>query len=777
MLRRNGCDLAAARPTAVVRLVGVALAWVLALTGGSRAQRLEPLALRLIPTVDAPMLETTRWPGHQLQLEASDDLLGWSEIARVNEVLFPYADGAATVPRARFYRVAARPTALADDWSNQIEVESPQLFKPGTGSGLAGMASVKWSLLLSQPDRVYFQDSVVYPFHIQYARARLPGYAGMGAVEFGAQALYPTPAQRMALGSVLRAPDPQVRELAIEITGAAAFPAAQTVDWIDAVRRRLHLPAGWRVVYMPASEQLAETEAHRPLFAARGIEVASLSRWATANACYSDGWALGRLVYVPSDQIGAALADGRLRLDDILVTDRVPSELPVLAGYVALQPATPNSHVALLARSTLLPFAYANGDGLQAEIASFLGREVLLIVEESPDGCRLSLQDTTGLLTPERRQEILDSQRRPLAITPMAARGALTLPADPLTPTDIQYVGGKAAHFGILRRSLPNDSPHPAIAITFDLWNEYLAQPLAGGGSLNDFIRVRLARHTYPPDINALRADLADIRDEVEKAADFTTAQRTVIIEALQNAGLQGARIRFRSSTNVEDGETFNGAGLYDSFSGCLEDDLDGDTTGPSRCDPTEPNERGVFRALRKVYASFYNENAVLERLRYSLDEAKAGMAVLVHFSSPDDQEMANGVATLVMETADGVRRATARLVSQLGAASVTNPDPAVRPEVVRATFDGPDPSSAEFVIEEVSTLTQNGAPVMGWLDDYRTLLAQLHTAAVAYEAYYPPTARYELDFEYKKLLPGRIGLKQIRAVPHPVPVPPPTIP
>ncbi|MFL7807254.1 MAG: hypothetical protein AB8I80_01415, partial [Anaerolineae bacterium] len=44
--------------------------------------------------------------------------------------------------------------------------------------------------------------------------------------------------------------------------------------------------------------------------------------------------------------------------------------------------------------------------------------------------------------------------------------------------------------------------------------------------------------------------------------------------------------IRFRSSTNVEDSAQFTGAGLYDSFSGCLADDLDGDELGPSICDP-----------------------------------------------------------------------------------------------------------------------------------------------------------------------------------------------
>ena len=725
------------------------------------------------PSFDTPMLAVQR-----LLLECSDDLRTWTELARVHERLQAYGDWAGGGPGASFYRVQAAPLGASDDWSNQVRASSGFLFTPGTGGGVGATASVKWLLLLHEPDRVYFQDSVKYPYHLQFARARLPGYGAMGAIEFYAQSLYANDAQRMVVGSVLRAPDPQVRELAIEVTGAQAFPANRIVDWIDTVRRRLVPELGWRVFYMPSMEQRAETEASRALFAARGIEVAALERWATANACYSAGWALGRLVWVPSTEIPAALGDGRLELSDILVTDRVPAELPVLAGYVCLEPATPNSHVALLARSVLLPFAYANGAGLQAEIASLHDREVLLVVDETNGVCHIGLQDTTGLLTPERREEILASKRGgPLDITPKATRGSLTVPADELTPADVCFVGGKAANFGFLRRSLPEVSPHPAIAVTFDLWDAYLAQPLGRGQTLRQLIDSRLAPHTYPPNVLTLRLDLAAVRATIEDAADFTAAQQVEIVTALRNAGLGGARIRFRSSTNLEDSETFSGAGLYDSYSGCLEDDLDDDQAGPSRCDSTESRERGVFRAMRKVYASFYNENAFLERLRHGIHEDDAGMALLVHFSVPDEFELANGVATLAVDKRDGARNAAVRIVSQLGATSVTNPDGSVRSEVVSASYSGADTATAALRLDEASTLTQDSAPVMRWETDYRTLLAQLNTAALAYEAYYPAQTSCELDFEYKRVVPGEIGLKQIRAVPHPIRTPPPTIP
>ena len=749
---------------------------VLTLTGAIRACSAAALELRMQGAV--PILQSAEVVGHRLVLETSRDLSAWQERARVRDRLFPYGDWLVAGGLQRFYRISLSPLQPVDDWSNQVAPATGDLFTPGTGSGLAATRFAKFSILLSDPDRVYFQDSAKWLYHYPFARARLPGYGSMTVLEYNAQSLYANTNQQMVLGSVLRAPDPQVREVGIEITGAEAFPFARTVDWVEAVKRRLVLGDGWRAFYMPSVEQQAAAEAGRALFEARGIMLDSLARWANQSACYAPGWALGKLVFVPGSEIARAVGEGRLGFGDILVTDRVPAELPVVAGYLALEPATPNSHVALLARSLSLPFAYANGVGLQAEIASLEGKEILLTVDDASGSCRLTLTDTTGRLTPERRQEILESKRSgPLDITPKAHAGVFHLVVDQLTPADIRYVGGKAANFGFLRRSLSASSPAPVIAFTFDLWEAYLDQPLASGQTLRQQIDARLRAYRFPPNVNALRADLAAVRELITQGADFNPTQRASISAALQQAGLTGRNIRFRSSTNVEDTDSYSGAGLYDSYSGCLEDDLDGDSRGPSHCDPSEPNERGVFRAMRKVYASFYNENAFLERLRYGLDESTAGMGLLVHFSSPDADELANGVATLAIEKSGGVRRASVRIVAQLGAESVTNPDPAKRPETVTATFTGSDAGSAVLAQVELSSLTSEGAPVMPWESDYRVLLGQMNTATLAYEQYFPTKTSLELDFEFKRLKPAAVGLKQIRPVPHPALVPPPTIP
>jgi hypothetical protein len=286
-------------------------------------------------------------------------------------------------------------------------------------------------------------------------------------------------------------------------------------------------------------------------------------RWATENAGYSTGWALGKLVFVPGTEINAALGDGRLKFGDILVTDWVPAELPVLAGYLSLEPATPSSHVALLARALGIPFAYANAAGTRSQISALYGKDVLMVVEETNNQCRITFTDTTGLLTPEQRQAILASkQGGSLDIVPKAVAGTVSLVVDLVTPADVRYVGGKAANFGFLRRSLPTNSPAPAIAFTFDLWDAYLSQTLPDGQTLRQKVVARLGAYTFPPDMAAVRADLAAVRKLFTDTADFNVTQRAQIVAALQAAGFGGRMIRFRSSTNVEDSDVFNGAGV-----------------------------------------------------------------------------------------------------------------------------------------------------------------------------------------------------------------------
>jgi hypothetical protein len=656
-------------------------------------------------------------------------------------------------------------------WRNTLSFPSDPFRSQG--HAIDDFGWIKFTIFVGDQTRVYFQDSVHFPFHYDFGVACVREYAGMSYAEFDAITLH-ADGQQAILGTVIMPhwtsstpPAQVVGEYGIQFVRQDPYDPAQVVSLFNLVKSKISANPGVEAFYFPTYEQLASAELNRAYLEANGVTLSSPARWATGNVGYSAGWALGTLKYFPVSQINAAYLDGRLLPGDILLTDAVPAELPVMAGIISLSPSTPNSHVAILSSTYGIPFVWLAITNDAARAQSLVSHDIVLRAYSGYSGWDIRLIDVEGQLAPEQQTEILAMKAPvPLNISPVAPYGAYSANTDILQLSDIRYFGGKAANFGLIRRAIPASSP-VALGISFDLWTAFMNQALPGGGTLRDSIRARLAGYTYPPNMAALAADLDAIREQIKSttATAFTPEQQSEVIAILQHPqyGFDPNRnIRFRSSTNVEDSAQFTGAGLYDSFSGCLADELDGDDLGPSICDPTESKERGVFRAIRKVFASFYNDNAYLSRLLHGVDEDQVGMALLVHHSTPDEFELANGVATLERK---GPTSKHADLVTQVGAVSVTNPTDGSLPEVVEATISG---SNTYLTLVDYSNLLPLGETVLTWDSEYRMLAGLLVSVSGAFETATGKT-RYLLDFEYKKISPGnRLSVKQVREVPQP---------
>jgi hypothetical protein len=619
------------------------------------------------------------------------------------------------------------------------------------------------------PNVVYFQDSARYKFHYGFALECLEPFIGMTLEQFDAVTLHAAN-QQAVLGAVILPPwhDPPFLEYGIQLVRLDPYTREETAKYFQLVKDAIVADPNVKAYYFATYEQYQVAQQNQAWFESQGIPLGSTAQWTEGNASYADGWALGRLTFVTGARIQNAYAEGELLPEDILLTDGVPAEVPAVAGIVALMPSTPNSHVAILARSQGVPFVHLAVDPEAAE--ALIGHAVYLAVTKDlrRQSCSVRLLDVDSLSEAEKASLLSLKQAPPLVIRPMVSPGRLWADTNDLSPADIGSFGGKASNYGVLRRAVP-DSSQTALAFSFDLWNDFLDQPLIGaydGCTLRAEIARRLADYpSYPPaNLKALFADLKAIRN-LFKDTDVTDfgAMGPDVISALQEFGFDPNRnLRFRSSTNVEDSEQFTGAGLYDSFSGCLADDLDDDTSGPSRGDPTEPDERGVLRAIRKVFASFYNDNAFLERLKHNIDESQAGMALLVHYSFPDDIELANGVAT--MEKADG-RDWSVSLVSQKGAVSVTNPPADAVPEEVRIDIGWEGPTA--FLVRRSSLVSLRDNTVLTWDADYLKLYDLLVAAA---DRYGQETEKdgFILDFEFKKIAPdGMLLLKQVREIPN----------
>jgi hypothetical protein len=697
-----------------------------------------------------------------LTLEASANLTAWTNIATLHDALFHYPDVGAESFDHRFYRAQVRARGANDDWKNQAWFPEEPFQSPSPGEAVRW---VKFAILLDEPWRVFYQDSAEFPFHYDFATQRLAPFLGLDRASFDAVSLR-RENQRVVLGALLYPPRTTFVEYGVQFIGLDAYTPDEIARWFSLVKATVYATNGAGAVYMPTFEQSEVTRTNAAAFAERGITVASVERWVAGNHVYAAGWAVGRLKFFPASEIDAAFADGRLTPQDILLTDGVPAETPLVAGIISLTPSTPNSHTAILAKSFGVPFVHLPEAVEQARVQALVGRKVILRATVTFDAGLVKVIDVDGSLTPELEAELLALKKpAPIAFAPKQSFGAISASTATFTPTDIRFFGGKAANFGLLRRTVPTNSPSPALGLSFDLWDTFLDQTLPGTNvTLRAEIASRLAPFTnYPPDITAMKATLAGIRSLITGTARFTPAQQQAITNELTVFNPQ-RKIRFRSSTNVDDSENFTGAGLYDSYSGCLLDDLDGDTTGPSACDPTENNERGVFRAIQRVYASFYNDNAFLERLRHGVDETQVGMGVLVHHSFPDEEELANGVATLDCRYA-GTPFITGQIVTQLGAESVTNPDGTSTPEVVDYFRSG---SIVGVDLRQYSSRMPLGAFVMNWETDYRGFGNLFKTVADGFHTLYPAKSRFYLDFEYKRDVNLGLVVKQVREIPNP---------
>jgi hypothetical protein len=186
---------------------------------------------------------------------------------------------------------------------------------------------------------------------------------------------------------------------------------------------------------------------------------------------------------------------------------------------------------------------------------------------------------------------------------------------------------------------------------------------------------------------------------------------------------------------------------------------MDQDDAGPSRCDPGQAQERGVWWAIRRVFAGFYSYPAVIYRLQYGIEEDTAGLALLVS-SSPADG-LANGVAFTTYIPNRSYSKFD--LVSQVGNHSVTSPEPGTVPEEVDVMVFSSMTSSG---LDQRSSMVVVGDTVLEWQDEYTALAdLMLRVAKQVMRETVGPDCR--LRYEYRKLAPDQLMLTGLRLLPR----------
>ncbi len=483
-----------------------------------------------------------------------------------------------------------------------------------------------------------------------------------------------------------------------------------------------------------------------------------------AYEAYHRAAAFGTVRRFRGPELAFAVEQAEVGFRDLVVVDEAPSDIEtVVSAVVTGTRQGPLSHVAVrsAARGTpncFLEGAYEYFEAWQDQLVRLeCGARGLSIraatLQEAEQYWEQLRPAPVTIPEPDREHlELLTLEDLPLGSAEQRALGAVRF-------------GAKGRNLAWLRQNAAQLTPRgfliPVAHHLRFLEQSHWRVDLGAGEDTYSFAETLAAWHAEPAFTTdgALRRErLAALQRAMQEAscdAELVTAVGALLVQTFGSAEVT---VRFRSSSNAEDGAFFNGAGLYDSYSGCLADDLDDDELGPSRCDPHERQERGVCRALRKVWASLYNPKAYDERAFYGIDPSRAAMGVLVNERS--EAELANMV---VFSGNPSSARDDRYLVNaQIDELPVVSPAPGVWPEQSLLTLQGGQVSR----IERVSGSSELPASAVVLSDEQlKQLGAELARLAERYpHDVEPPAGRsFLLDTEWKVMPDGALRIKQIR--------------
>ena len=302
---------------------------------------------------------------------------------------------------------------------------------------------------------------------------------------------------------------------------------------------------------------------------------------------------------------------------------------------------------------------------------------------------------------------------------------------DALGQIDFVTYGAKAANLGELGQIIPEFAVTSGFAVPFAWYHEAMRD-----SGLHQWIAGKLSDGRMI-DRAWRNESLKEIRRRVKQVNVMQ-----VRIEELERWRAQfpvGQPLRCRSSANSEDLLSFNGAGLYESYT-------------------HRPDEGELVHSIRQVWASMWTERAYEEREFYRIDHLSAKMGVLVHPNV--DDEIANGVAVATNLFTAGAPGYT--INAQFGEELVTNPEANAVPEEWLTTASGEGHWQALRMRR--SSLVTPDKPNVLTLDETTTVAEILQSITAHFKAATGAVSpRFVMEIEFKITLDGDLVVKQAR--------------
>ncbi len=595
-----------------------------------------------------------------------------------------------------------------------------------------------------QPKSVVFQNTNTYAFHSDYLLT-CSEFKGKTRAEIDEISVKPGPKRKLLLGTVF------FHSFTNELAGIKTSFELVTAELVDAkmvsavqsllIKSSADVLKENEIAYSASGVHRIEILTQQPLLNAQGVKVLDLFSRLTWQS-YVAGWTVGRILVTNVSDLPNKIQKGEVNNESILVLDQVPREIPPVAGVFTLQPTAPSSHVALLAQMFNIPFAY-DKEAL-AKLQKFDGKRVVIKVNPSQMG-------RVAEITAANYERLRDVKKEKTLDVKIDFSEAKIVAAKNLADQVVPAYGGKSTRMGLLQRVLGGNAPQYAVAIPVSYFKLYLTTAKTKSGQiLADFINGKLQELKTGTKSYAEQSQiLADIREtmkQTEIPAEIIAVTRAEIEKYIPS---NMERLKLRSSSNVEDGTEFNGAGLYES-------------EGVWFRNPPKGKENDFSKGLNKVWRSLYSDRGYLARAQFGVDETKAAMAVLAQETFKN--EKANGVAIYTLPE-DGFSYNNYRVIGFPGEdATVTNPTNSDRPEItVMSEAEEGQPWTSSM--EQPCSQLPLGQSILR--DDEYTSLGRLMQKIVkAWPGGVPSSG---LDFEWKLVEENgknKILIKQVRPLP-----------
>ncbi|MFL2482736.1 MAG: PEP/pyruvate-binding domain-containing protein [Verrucomicrobiales bacterium] len=441
---------------------------------------------------------------------------------------------------------------------------------------------------------------------------------------------------------------------------------------------------------------------------------------------------LGDIVY---NGLNTGESFGRLRLisgaqsissRDIVILKNLPNDLSHVAGIITEQNQTPLSHINLKAKQNGTPNAFLKNASSDPRIIPLIGQNVYLKI--GPDQLEIRKASQTELddFFEKIRPKNTSFPKRNLEYKEIRDLSNVSYPMS-------NGYGSKSANLAELKSIIPSVSPE-GFAIPFYYYHEFMThngfysevEQMINSESFKSFPSVRDRR-------------LKEFRKRI-KDTGILPGWMLDELRSMQESFAEGTPLRARSSTNNEDLEGFNGAGLYESYT-------------------HYPNEGHFAKTAKQVWAGLWTYRAFEERDFWRIDHLTASMGILVHPSF--QEESANGVGVTKNIYIPGPGWDGHYVNVQKGENLVTNPEPgSVAEEYIIANlgfgsnYEIQYIRSSNQIDSDQRILTRREAlKLKGYMDIIHSHFKNI----------YRGNSNFAMEIEFKLLENGKFIIKQAR--------------